>query len=310
MDYIKIRRQLLEKSYYCRDSEKVHLWLHLLLKANWRPREEVLGGKPILCMPGQFTTGRKQLSRETGISESKIERILTYFEKIEQQIEQQKTSVNRLISILNWDTYQQSEQQSEQRVNNDRTTSEQRVNNEWTHYKNIKNIKKGKNIKNKENILYKNIPLSEIKFSDDSPFKKIHFDIAVGFQNLIRKNLTDLGAKTNNIDQTKGAAIDTIRLIMESDGYTEQDCRSVYKFLQQDPFWKKNILSIKTLREKFSKLIIQANGEQQNGAVQTANSANRKNTGRITAEDKKRSVERLGDMAETILQNLAPCNIQ
>ena len=82
MDYIKIRRQLLEKSYYCRDSEKVHLWLHLLLKANWRPREEVLGGKPILCMPGQFTTGRKQLSSETGISESKIERILTYFEKI------------------------------------------------------------------------------------------------------------------------------------------------------------------------------------------------------------------------------------
>lgn len=310
MDYIKIRRQLLDKSYYSRDSEKVHLWLHLLMKANWRQREEVLGGKPILCMPGQFTTGRKQLSQETGINEYKIERILSYFEKTEQQIAQQKTSVNRLISILNWEVYQSTAQENAQPLHNDCTTTAQPLHNDCTHYKNIKNIKKGKNIKKEENILYKNIPLSEIKISDDDPFKKIHFDIAVGFQNLIRKNLTDLGAKTNNIDQTKGAAIDTIRLIMESDGYTEQDCRNVYKFLQQDPFWKKNILSIKTLREKFSKLIIQANGEQHNGAVQTANSTNRKNTGRITSEDKKRGVERLGDMAEAILQNLTPCNVQ
>ena len=40
-------------------------------------------------------------------------------------------------------------------MNNDRTTSEQQVNNEWTHYKNIKNIKKDKN----------NIIESEIKIS-------------------------------------------------------------------------------------------------------------------------------------------------
>ena len=130
MDYIKLMRAVKDKAYYSRDSEKLHLWIHLLLTANWTEREEMLGGKPILCKAGQFTTGRKQLSMQTGISESKIERILTYFEKIEQQIEQQKTSTNRLISILNWSKYQVCEQQSEQRVNNDRTTSEQRVNNE------------------------------------------------------------------------------------------------------------------------------------------------------------------------------------
>lgn len=127
MNYIKLMRSLKDKSYYSKDSEKLHLWIHLLLTANWSDREELLGGKPIKCKAGQFTTGRKQLSRETGISESKIERLLTYFEKIEQQIEQQKTSTNRLISILNWDKYQVSEQQSGQRANNDRTTSEQRV---------------------------------------------------------------------------------------------------------------------------------------------------------------------------------------
>jgi len=104
-------------------------------------REEILGGKPIKCKPGQFTTGRKQLSEETGISESKIERILSNFEKIEQQIEQQKTSVNRLISILNWQDYQSIEQQIEQQVNSDRTTSGQRVNT-------LKELKNDKNVKN------------------------------------------------------------------------------------------------------------------------------------------------------------------
>ena len=126
--WIKLHRKLSEKAFYCKDSEKVHLWVHLLFKANREPREEMLGGKPYICKCGQFTTGRKQLSLETGISESKIERILTNFEKIEQQIEQQKTSKNRLITILSWSCYQVTEQQSEQQVNNNRTTSEQQVN--------------------------------------------------------------------------------------------------------------------------------------------------------------------------------------
>lgn len=126
--FIKIMRELKDKTFYSKDSEKVHLWLHLLLSANWKEKEELLGGKPILCKAGQFTTGRKQLSIQTGINESKIERILTYFEKIEQQIEQQKTNTNRLISILNWDKFQLIEQPIKQRVNNKRTTSEQQVN--------------------------------------------------------------------------------------------------------------------------------------------------------------------------------------
>ncbi len=121
-------KSLIDKSYYRKDSEKVHLWLHLLYKASHPKKEDIFAGKSIIVNPGQFTTGRRQLSEETGISESKIERILTYFEKIEQQIEQRKSTTNRLISIKNWQTYQGSEQQSEQQMNNDRTTNEQRKN--------------------------------------------------------------------------------------------------------------------------------------------------------------------------------------
>jgi hypothetical protein len=85
--WIKLYRKLSDKAFYSKDSEKVHLWVHLLIKATHKGNEEMLGGKPIYCKSGQFTTGRKQLSLETGISESKIERILEFFAKIEQQIE-------------------------------------------------------------------------------------------------------------------------------------------------------------------------------------------------------------------------------
>ena len=80
-----------------------------------------------MLKPGQLTTGRKQLSVNSGISESKVERILNAFETAH-QIEQQKTTKNRLITIVNWAKYQDDEQQIKQQTNNDRTTSEQRAN--------------------------------------------------------------------------------------------------------------------------------------------------------------------------------------
>ncbi len=166
--YIRLHRQLKEKAFY-KDSEKVHLWIHLLMKATHKGREELLGGKPFRCEAGQFTIGRKQLAEETGIDESKCERILTYFEKIEQQIEQRKTTKNRLISILNWSKYQHSEQHFEQQLHNNCTTSEQQVNNNCTTSEqqvntlqeciNVLNVENEKNVKNDKN---NNLPFEEI----------------------------------------------------------------------------------------------------------------------------------------------------
>jgi hypothetical protein len=134
--WIKIHRQLKEKAYY-KDSEFIHLWLHLLLCANHANGEYLNGYEIIKLKKGQFVTGRKKLSLETGISESKIERILKVFES-EQQIEQQTNSRSRVISILSWDKYQQNEQQT----NSIRTANEQQVdtNNNDNNNKNDKKL--------------------------------------------------------------------------------------------------------------------------------------------------------------------------
>jgi hypothetical protein len=115
------------------------------MKATYRPKEYLINGKIEFLQPGQFIAGRKSLSKETGIQESKIERILYCFTN-EHQIEQQTTNKFRIITILNWSKYQAGEQQIEQQMNNQRTTSEQPVN---TNNKD----KKEKKVKNKYRVL-------------------------------------------------------------------------------------------------------------------------------------------------------------
>ena len=126
------------------DPDYVALWLRLLMLATHKPRNVIFKGKRITIKPGQFLTGRIFLADKTGINQSKIERLLKNL-KTEQQIEQQTSNVNRLITIVNWEKYQANEQQIEQPVNNQRTTSEQPVNT----YKNEKNEK---NIKNQDDL--------------------------------------------------------------------------------------------------------------------------------------------------------------
>lgn len=104
--YIKLFRSLVEKGWYNK-SEFVHLWIHLLITAKRFKKEDYFNGSKIILKPGQFITGRKKLSEETGIHESKIERILTFFEKQDKQIEQQKSNTSRLITIINYEQYQQ-----------------------------------------------------------------------------------------------------------------------------------------------------------------------------------------------------------
>jgi hypothetical protein len=168
--YIKLYRCLREKGYY-KDSEAVHLWVHLLMLASHKEKEYMFNDKLHILNPGQFITGRKSLAKETGISESKCERLLNFF-KTEQQIEQQKTNKFRIISILNWSEYQTSEQQNEQPVNNQRTTSEQPVD----------TIKKDKNEKKEKNVITK-VKYLDAVFLTDEQYKEL--DSKYGTQTLL-----------------------------------------------------------------------------------------------------------------------------
>lgn len=132
--YIKLYRKIKEKAWY-QKSQYVHLWVHILIRAEHTEKEFRWNGSTQLTKRGQFLTGRKKLNLETGIPETTIERILNVFEK-EGQIGQQKNNQSRLITVLNYNDYQTAD--------NKRTTNGQQTDNGWTHNKNTKNNKESK----------------------------------------------------------------------------------------------------------------------------------------------------------------------
>ena len=127
--WIELHRALLENPIVMKSAEHCAIWNCLLLMATHTDKDVIFDGKRITLKKGQLITGRRSLANlfHKQLSESKVQRILKDFEN-EHQIEQQTCSQNRLITIVNWELYQKREQQSEQQVNNERTTSEQRVN--------------------------------------------------------------------------------------------------------------------------------------------------------------------------------------
>jgi DNA-binding transcriptional regulator YhcF (GntR family) len=133
--WVKLHRQLADHPR-AKDPDWLAVWLRLLLLATHKECKMIFGKELITLKPGQLITSRKSLQMQTGVNESKIERVLTCL-KTEHQIEQQSSSISRLITILNWSKFQDYEQANEQHSNSIRTASEQRVNTN----KNVKNVR-------------------------------------------------------------------------------------------------------------------------------------------------------------------------
>jgi len=143
--YIKLYRKILDNPLVRKDSDYLSLRIYLLLTATFWWSDVIFLGKRIHLDPGQLVTGRKRISKELKISESKIQRILKHFQE-DQQIEQQMSNGGRVITIINWELYQGVYE------------TEDNMNNQWTineHWTNI--IIESKKIKNEK------IKLSDLK---------------------------------------------------------------------------------------------------------------------------------------------------
>ena len=116
--WIKLHRKILDNPISHRP-QWAWIWVVLLLLASHDDKESfIFDDQQMHLKKGQFITGRKKLSQITGVSETTVERVLDYLEK-SRQIGQQKNTKNRVITILNWELYQN--------VDNKRTTNGQQT---------------------------------------------------------------------------------------------------------------------------------------------------------------------------------------
>lgn len=228
--WIKLHRKITGSGIFT-DPDLLRLWVLCLTKASHKETSVVIDRQQVELLPGEFVTGRKSLTAEynEGLKprfrkkELSIWRDLKFLEECG-NVNIKATNKYSVISISKWCDYQESEQQ----MNNNRTTDEQQVNTN-------KNVKKEKN---------------------DKKVIKEHSQNTVALTN----HLIDL-LKINNPNVKVPASLDKWNDEMDKleriDKYDFMQIRSVIDWCQKDPFWKGNILSVPKLREKIGTLMMQ-----------------------------------------------------
>ncbi|MEM8052723.1 hypothetical protein Q4Q99_14320 [Morganella morganii] len=251
-----------------RDSQAVHLWLHLILKANHTDEEVNTDIGMMIVRRGQMITGRPTLVSETFIPDNKVKSLLRTFESKGMINIESKGRKFSLISIVKYDDFQSQNCPTDvQRMSNANTS-------ENAPLRDVCPTDVQRLSINNNNILNTNVFNDRPRISKSSP-RKAKPEAAVSspkgdkwgtaddlkaaqwiFQLITRISPS---AKTPN---WSGWAND-VRLMREQDNRTHSDICQMFKFANQDNFWKSNILSPAKLREKWTQLEAKRNTQGQ-----------------------------------------------
>nr|WP_230679344.1 hypothetical protein [Morganella morganii] len=251
-----------------RDSQAVHLWLHLILKANHTDEEVNTDIGMMIVRRGQMITGRPTLVSETFIPDNKVKSLLRTFESKGMINIESKGRKFSLISIVKYDDFQSQNCPTDvQQMSNANTSKNAPLSGVCPADVQRLSI-------NNNNILNTNVFNDRPRISKSSP-RKAKPEAAVSspkgdkwgtaddlkaaqwiFQLITRISPS---AKTPN---WSGWAND-VRLMREQDSRTHSDICQMFKFANQDSFWKSNILSPAKLREKWTQLEAKRNTQGQ-----------------------------------------------
>lgn len=262
-----IHRQFMDSRLY-RDSQAVHLWLHLILKANHTDEEVNTDIGMMIVRRGQMITGRPTLVSETFIPDNKVKSLLRTFESKGMINIESKGRKFSLISIVKYDDFQSQNCPTDvQQMSNANASKNAPLSDVCPTDVQRLSI-------NNNNILNTNVFNDRPRISKSSP-RKAKPEAAVSspkgdkwgtaddlkaaqwiFQLITRISPS---AKTPN---WSGWAND-VRLMREQDNRTHSDICQMFKFANQDSFWKSNILSPAKLREKWTQLEAKRNTQGQ-----------------------------------------------
>ena len=147
--FFKVYRSIDHWEWY-KESYCVHLFLHILNKGNHKCKK----WRGITINRGQFITSIEQLSIETGIS---IQSVKTTLKRLRhsKEISTKATSKNTMITICNYDSYQDLKVDANKPPNHELTINQLASNQQLTTTKNVNNYKEVNNNIYKE--IFKNL---------------------------------------------------------------------------------------------------------------------------------------------------------
>lgn len=240
--YFKLWRELMTKPIWLDSTpEQKTILITLLAMANFNGKEWEWQGKSYKAERGQFVTSLDSIVKNCGIGIS-IQNVRTSIERFERYgfLTNQSTNKNRLITIVNWGLYQQTDNE----LTSNLTGAQQAANKQLTTREEGKEGKKD-NIKDIHELS---------KFKEDST--------AYGIADylLLKIQASNPNTKKPNMQSWAAYADKMVRI----DNRSRKDIKMVIDFATTDPFWQSNILSTKKLRDKFDTLYIQATKPRTN----------------------------------------------
>lgn len=133
--YIKLYREILDWEWYNDINVKI-LFLHCLLKANHQDKK----WQGVVIPKGSFITSYENLSIETGLT---VRQVRVAIDKLKMTGEMAHKGQARysIITIKNWDKFQENDKQNDKQMTNKRQTNDKQM----TTNKNDKNEKNDKN---------------------------------------------------------------------------------------------------------------------------------------------------------------------
>lgn len=127
--YFQLHRSIFANPVVTKDQDYFLVWIYILAQAEYEKGKRVdFGGKTITLKPGQFTIGvsRQMLDDlrriQRKLSKNKLFRILKRYES-EKQIEKLSDGRSTLISVLNYEQYQNIGTENETEMRNKWETS-------------------------------------------------------------------------------------------------------------------------------------------------------------------------------------------
>jgi len=231
--WIKLHRSL-QGSSIAAHPEYLAVWVHLMLRAQYSASECVIGRQVVKLSIGQLVFGRIKFSAETGVSENKVRAALDVLKSLN-MITIKSMAKFSIISITNWQKYQEDNQQitTEQPALNQQVTSTSPAPSHIQEGKERKEGEEGKEIK---------ILISENKFSDED--KKCADWLFGKLQEFIPD------CKKPNIN---GWA-EHVRKMRELDNRDHKDICQLWLWCRKDGFESANVQSPEKLRKRYDSL--------------------------------------------------------
>lgn len=245
-NYIKIFRGLLEWEWY-QDINTKTLFLHMLLKANWK--EGKFQGTTV--PRGSFVSSIKTLAMETSLTEREIRTGISHL-KSTGEVTSRSTNKFTVFTVVNYNLYQTNDGQNDNQPTGERHSNDKRTTT-------IEERKKERREEDNKRIVA-NPRGGSATYLPDS-FEMLCVDSLV-------RAITDNfpSAKVPETEKEKYDWCSHIEKMKRLDKRTEEEIREALEYATTDPFWKTNIRSTKKLREKFETLILQARSKRGSGA--------------------------------------------